>query len=216
MAVRVYRDQALGVSLVSLGLFLLLSTILLGLTFFAFSPLFASSASFYVRIYLWLLLAMYWIDSSMRASIDLDPLSRNSLHWNKLRYLLWALNFAGIGVFAGFLILTGDYRFFDNPSPGLASTIIAELSLMPFFVTSISGTMALPIGAFRSRDRNFKRQLQWFALALFFFVGLDYIASLVANNSPAQGTIYSASFLLMGYCLYRSAHALVPLSRIPR
>ncbi len=210
MAVSLYRNQALGVSLVTLGVFSISITNILILFIFSNVPFLTSSAGFSIRFYPWILLTFFWIDSSMRASQDMDPLSRDSLHWRKVRYALWALNFAGVGVFMGFLIVTGNYGFFDNPSPNL----VYGLSVMPYIVTPLSGVVALSVGALRSRDRNFRRQLQWFALSLLLLFGLSVLANLVPNNSPIQNDIYGVSFLTVGYCLYRSARSLVPLNKI--
>jgi hypothetical protein len=201
MAVRLYRNQALGMSLVSLGLFTIL--IVNVISQFSGAPVLASSSSFLFRADLSGLLIFFWVDSSMRAGQDTDPLSRDPLRWSKLRYVLWGLIIAGMGVFVGFLALTGDYRFFDSPPPGLASGIIAGSAGVPFVLPLIVGIVALPVAAVRSKDRSFRRQLQWFALAL-----------LPITLGSATG-LFGEGFLVTAYCFYRSTRALVPLSRIP-
>jgi hypothetical protein len=213
LAVGIYRSQALGMSLLSLGLLSLLVTNITGSVYLN-SPVLASNASFLFRSYALSLLILFWVDSSMRASRDLDPLSRDSLHWGTARYVAWALSLVGIAGTVGFLIVTGNYGFYDNPPPGLGSDAIQLMSLLPYFVTPIAGFVALPIGALRSKDKSFKRQLQWFALALLFLFVFSSIAGLVPNNSLLQNDFYGLTFLFVAYCLYRSVRALVPLNSI--
>jgi hypothetical protein len=209
MAVRLYRNQALGVSLVSLGLLSII--VFLGVS----GTTKLSGAIYFVLLDPWILLTFFWIDSSMRASQDLDPLSRDSLHWRKVRYPLWALNFVGVGVLVGFLIVTGNYGFLDNPSTGVVSGFIMWLSVAPYIVTASSGAVALPVGALRSRDRNFRRQLQWFALSLLAILGFSLLGSFFfLIGSPIQIGFYFVSYQTTAFCLYRSARSLVPLNKI--
>jgi len=210
MALRLYRNQALSVSLVSVGMISLLFYIGLASTLGVLTP-----QGFFAGVDPWILLTFFWIDSSMRASQDMDPLSRDSLHWSKVRYPLWALNFVGVGVLMGFLIVTGNYEYINNPQAGVvAPSIIQDLALAPFIVTPLSGVAALPISALRSKDRNFRRQLQWFALSLLALLGFDALGTHFPLNSPIQLDFYTVSLLTTAYCLYRSARSLVPLNKI--
>jgi hypothetical protein len=214
LAVRLYRDQALGVSLVSLGIFSVFVVNIFSTMVFPDVPALASSTSFQTRFYLWILLTMFWIDTSMRASRDMDPLSRDSLHWSKVRYNVWGLNFLGIAVFALYLAATGNYALLDNTPSNAPQAVIGFVVNMPLFATFISGVIALPIGAIRSKDRSFRGQLLWFSLSLLSFFVFSVLAADAPDGSALQNGYYGLGFLLLGYCLYRSAHSLVPLNRM--
>lgn len=214
LAVNIYRNQALGISLVSFAYIIQLIGNYLSLTTFADNPFISSSAAFGLRYTLVLLLTFYWIDASIRASQDSDPLSRDTLLWSRVRYVLWTINIAGPAIFIGFLLLTGDYHIMDNQSAGLLTAIISTLAIVPLFVTFVSGIISLPFAAARSKDRNLRRQIEWFALSnLFLLLVLNILPGLLPNNSVAQGVSQFLGFLLGGYCLYRSAFALVPLNQ---
>ncbi len=214
LAVPVYRNQAFGITLVSVGYIVQLIGNYLSLTTFASNPIISSNAAFGLRYTLVLLLTFYWIDASMRASQDTDPLSRDTLLWSKVRYVLWSINVTIPAIFIGFLLLTGNYQLTDSISGGLLVDVIGTLSVVPLVVTFVSGIVSLPFAAARSKDRNLRRQIEWFALSnLFLFLVLNVLPGLLPNNSVAQGMSQFLGLLLGGYCLYRSALALVPLNR---
>jgi amino acid transporter len=162
-----------------------------------------------------MLLTFYFIDASMRSGRDMDPLSRDSLRWTKLRYVLWAVNILGTIAVPVFFLINPNPAAYDSANPGLSPvSIIVLLSVLPFLVTYITAVVSLPIVAMRSKDPGFRRQLEWFALSsAFLFIILNLVPSSLPNNSPLQGYFQFWGFLIGGYSLYRSARALVPLNR---
>lgn len=88
LPVRIYRNQALGIGLVAFGWILIFIDNILfnGEIFTAYIPFFIINVSV-------LILLFYFIDASILAGRRSDPLLRDTLHWRKLRIVLWILNF---------------------------------------------------------------------------------------------------------------------------
>jgi hypothetical protein len=208
----IYRSQALGITLVSFAFIVQFVGNFFSLTVFATNQ-FLSIAGFALRADLLYLVTFYWIDSSMRTIRDTDPLSRDTLSWSKLRYLLWAANIASIAIY--YALAFGDFQFLASPPAGIPSTMLVVLFPIPLVATFVPAIVVLPIGAARSKDKTLRSQLYWFALTAFiFFVG-NIIAGAISSNFW-EGISYGVGFVLGGYCLYRSARALVPLNKFPQ
>jgi hypothetical protein len=219
LAVWLYRNQALGISLFGVGYFLFQ---MIGL--FAIenlnNPFVSNGNTFFATAIILVILAFYLVDSSMRASQDSDPLSRDSLHWSKLRYMLWALNIVGvIALFSALaeILATGNYSILSSPT-GLFQGIVSFLASLPIFVTSFSAIVSLPVAAKRSKDKSLRRQLVWFALSVLTFlfpsfILTSFVPSIVAS-AQLTGYIQGLGFTVGSYCLYKSARALVPLNRV--
>jgi len=202
----IYRNQAFGIILVSLAYLVELVGNLLTITVFANNQ-YLYHVSFPLRFDFLALMTFYWIDSSMRTVHDVDPLSRDTLWWSKLRYVFWALIIFSVG---GTCILAAVfYQYFINPPAGALAAILSFL-LIPalILVTYVPGIIGLPIGAIRSKDKYLRNQLIWFALSSFFLIVLAGVASIIPN-------LPDVTFLLAGFCLYRSARSLVPLNKLP-
>ena len=212
----IYRNQALGISLICFAFIVELLGNLLTLRLLPNNSG-LSELSFLLRFYVLLMFTFYWIDNSMRTIHDIDPLSRDTLHWSKLRYVAWALSLACIGIISVYIAITaaitGNYQFLVTSTPGILPAIIMFLVPIPIYVYTACGVIALPIGALRSKDKNLQKQIAWFALANLFFFVLGVLATMLVSSSFLQNAIQAAGFPVGGYCLYRSARALVPLNQ---
>jgi len=199
LAVRIYRNHALGVGLVSLGWILI---------FFDF--VLVSSFNFVIFVVIQVLVSamfFFFIDTAVLDGRMSDPLLRDTIHWWRIRQWVWAI-FAAASVAS---IYIGAYY------EGLTG---ANLSVLPFWVSFIGaflevavvlivGIIALPITAARSRDPFLRKQLAWLA---------GFVAFLVAGSpvptSPAYAPLVFALQFAMAFCLYKSARSLVPLNRL--
>lgn len=199
LRVRVYRNHALGVGLVSLSWILI---------FFDYVLV----SSFNLIIFVVIQAAVtamffFFIDTAVLDGRMSDPLLRDTIHWRRIRLWIWAIfavaSVASICIVAYYAGLTGT-----------------SLSVLPFWVslvgsalevsiTLIIGIIALPITAARSRDPFLRKQLAWLAG----FVVL-LVASSPVPTSSAYGPVVFAFQLGMAFCLYKSARSLAPLNKI--
>lgn len=212
LVVRLYRNQALGVGMVALSVLLVVTlvTAIIYVTGQLNPGQIASPLVFFLFI-----LIFYWIDSSVLAARRSDPRLRDTLHWRRLRIVLW-----GVLIFAVSFILillafpeaTGSV-----PTPG-QSVLLLPLFLTTIYLPSIAGIVVIPVAARRSGDITFRRHLKWFggfAASLVLFLA----GSMLVGGGPPSSTFLGQvtieiGFTLGGYALYRSAKALVPLNRI--
>jgi hypothetical protein len=208
LAVRLYRNQALGVGLIAIGGEFVILFLGLTLTYDLqlllarkFSLLWYAGS---LSLIAFELVVFYYIDASILSSRKSDPLLRDTLGWRRLRILFWALLLCLI-VAAVFLPYSSFYTNF--------SLIGIELGFSPFFPSLISGAIILPIAAHRSKDPTLRKNLIWFAL----FVSGVFLSTLpftfLSNVLQEISGTYVLS-LFAAYFLYRSARALVPLTRL--
>ena len=228
LAVSLYRNQALGVGLVAFSFVLSLLSAIITATYFCPSSCQSSGGSFGEPIslpflYFFVLVLLYWVDSSMRAARRSDPLLRNSLHWSRVRIVAWVLT-------VGFIVLNSAYVLYLVIATGLPFDAVPNLpplfsiiELVPLYVPVALGATFLPLGTRRSGDRTLRRHLVWFGLfvllllaTLISFIGLSI--SVPSDLEALRHAIvnYSAFVALnvAGYFLYRSGRFLVPLHRI--
>lgn len=199
LAVRIYRNQALGVGLVSLGFILI---------FFDYVLVSSFNIVIFVAIQA-LVTAMFFffIDSAVLDGRMSDPLLRDTIHWRRIRLWVWgifvAASVASIYIVVYYAGLTGK-----------------NLSVLPFWVSFIGsalevvvviivGIVALPLTAIRTRDPYLRKQLAWLA---------GFVAFLAAGGpvptSSAYAPVVFALQFAMAFCLYKSARSLVPLNKI--
>jgi hypothetical protein len=202
LAVRLYRNQALGIGLVSATFALLVTTVYGNLSPTIFGDIFFPLAVLPSTV------TFYWVDASVLASRRTDPLLRDTIHWKSLRIALWLVLIVLIVVY--FSALT--YYFVT----GISSPIV-YVDLVIILIPLVSAAVAIPIISRRSRDMNFRRHLMWFALFGFSLFLPIVIGGILFPSS--QPTFNADSSILIGvtiggYCLYRSAKSLVPLNRI--
>jgi hypothetical protein len=228
LTVRLYRNQAFGLGLFSIVITLAAlpspligSSGILGSTWFLIGYTLVTSA-------FWLG-TVYFVDASVLATRRSDPLLRDTIHWSKVRYVLWAfqifnVSFILLGV--TFSAITGNTSLANQIMQGnngaftSAPAIIANL---PWGIAFGSFAVFIPV-AIRAKDPSLRRHFKWLAV-LTIVVGLLFIAMGIIGSysgeslfASAVGTLVGNSifFGIAGYCLYRSAKALVPLNRIPK
>ncbi len=196
LAVRIYRRQALGIGLVAIGFAIL--DLEQTVSIFDIAVLEDSGLLFIATLFIVFLILFYWIDASMISAKRSDPLLRDSLHWSKLRILIWIVLLAWTGT---------DILLF-----GLGIILTFEL-LVPLVLVPISGAVALSTAVRRSNDITFHKHLKWFAI---FTILLALIVPLTAPSTPSLAlSIAQFAFIFpAGYSLYRSARSLVPLNKI--
>jgi len=215
LTVKLYRNQALGIGLVGIGLAYfsygldglvsLLPTASLGnlgnsigfaLFFFTPLPLF------------------YWTSQSLQAARQSDPLERDQFHWSRVRIVLW------MAIFIALTIIV-VYDFLD-----------ISISSIPAFVELgvplVSAAILLPFARRRSSDITFRRHLKWFGLAaislllsivwLLLFASISgpcFLTKACLASAPLIAFISSGGqfilLLISGYFLYRSVRSIVPL-----
>jgi hypothetical protein len=198
LVVKIYRNQALGIGVVALGWILnLFNNIVFNAGIItAYIPFFIINNAI-------LILLFYFIDASVLAGRRSDPLLRDTLHWQKLRILLWILNFAVAAIIdlvvIYFQITTGNEPQFLLVYGGF---------LIVYLMEPVS-LVALAVTAVRSKDKLLHAQVAWFGA----FLAAELVIvdiSRVANSNV--GLVIG--LLLGGYCLFRSAKSLVPLNKL--
>jgi len=193
LSVGAYRNQALGVGLVALAwILLLLDYAVLGATH-DYGP-------FSGVVGLVMIMLFYWVDSSVLAARRSDPLLRDTLKWRWLRVVIWVLIVSATVVAASlasyYQITTGiEPQFMYGQGYGFG------VGYLPATIVVIAGIVALPISAYRTKDRFLRRSLEWFGA---FVVILPIVG---ATTVPIETF---AALTVAGYCLYRSARSLVP------
>ena len=209
LAIRVYRKAAFGVALIAtlLALTEVVNTVSAYLVYG--SPFEAIGQGGYGIFFLLLAALFYYVDASVLASRRSDPRVRNTLHWSKLRILLW------IGTLpAAVLVVVANVIMLVTTGPNISGPPPASLAIILFsglFIPPISGAIVLPIASRRTADQSLRKQLKWFAL----FAASIFVFNLFLTNSvPSQPLALLLNYLgsaLGAYCLYRSVSALAPI-----
>lgn len=205
LPVRLYRRQAIGMGLVTIILVVdLIGSTLSAQTKFV-GPIPIQVMGDFYSIFIGI---FYWIDASVRAARLTDPLLRDTLHWSRLRIAFWAYDLLVTAVFIP-LVLAGQI----NPAGGLA---LVAAFLSPGFILSFAGIVVLPIASHRSKDKIFRKHLNWFGLfvvvALAVVLGGGLISVVLPPLTGSQSNLVEFPFVAFaGYFLYRSARSLVPL-----
>jgi len=206
LAVRLYRNQALGVGLVaaSVSIASLYGT---GFYFYGGPPEIG-----FALVQLATVTLYYWTDASVRAARRVDPLLRDTFHWSRLRLLLSAL----IIVALIYVWASVTYDVLNGYTVGATPTgvVLTILVYVPVSVPLIAAAAVLPIVGLRSKDPVLRRHLLWFGL---FAVSLGVIT--VGLGSQLANPLWALlaedlGVVVGGYCLYRSARSLVPLNKL--
>jgi hypothetical protein len=158
---------------------------------------------------------LLWIDSTEKVSRKSDPYERDSLHWSKVRYVVFSVVIASAVL--SLLFAPVVLAFFGSyvPTVSLFANVVGNL---PFFVTVLAGVTVLPLGAIRSRDTTLRRHILW--LAAFFAAVVALLIESVASSilfpgSTGPNSAYGLAFIvgifyIFSYCLYKSARSLAP------
>jgi len=196
LAVRLYRNQALGIGLGSSG-FALLNVA------FVFNVSFGFGAILSLLPFIFF---FYWIDSSVSAARRSDPHLRDVLRWRQMRVLLWPLVlFSYVSLYP---ILTVN-RQFQTCLP-VCRSYVDVLFFVPIFVILASGALYLPMSAKRSKDTTLRKHFAWFGL----FTLCLLAAALFSIILYPDFLLSTIAFIAGGYCLYRSAISLVPFKTL--
>lgn len=201
---RLYRNRALWVGAVGTFLALLvLSDIIIGslnsvdpyLSLFQFSIGYLGAA-----------LTFAWVDTTLILARKSDPLQRNTLHWSKLRIVVWlGLTLAIAGGLASAILTRANY--FMTPTGPQGAFLYG-----PYGGYAIFSVPALIKSRGRAGDIVLRRHLRWLTL---FVVVLFFTSSLINNPSSSIPRTIGAFLLIVdAYCLYKAARSLAPLSHV--
>lgn len=208
LAVRIYRNQALGVGLISL------TWIIVFINYVVVSVQLGYVAYSIVDVLVWGNF-LYFIDASVLDGRQSDPLLRDTLHWRSIRPWVWVVFVAGA------LVSIPATAYYVNVTGGDFSTLnplVSNFLLSPYsWLVGLIGLVALPTTAARSKDPLLRRQLVWFSgfIVAIAAVGLgNYVSASAYAASSLPGYLLFAFLLVGGFCLYKSARSLVPLNRL--
>ncbi len=204
LAVRLYRNQALGVFLVAIAYFGYILTFNL-YNSLGFTSLAYTTAEVLFSFGFSPLLTFYWIDYSIRTARRSDPLLREVLHWKQLRIAFWVWVGAAFSLLVGVMIIA--------PSSGAPALPLFISILSPIFLAAICGLVFLPRAARMAGDKRFGKHLLWFGLFIFFILA-PLVSIFFIGGWPSLFT-FAISQTIGGFCLYRSIRWLVPLNRLP-
>lgn len=195
---RIYRSQALGMG----GVTIIFAILIVGVTFVPTAPSRPIAIAGFLTYYATFLGFYYWMDASIRAARLTDPLFRDTFHWSRLRIVFWVYD---IGALVFFLIVgtLGIFSFAGAPP------VVQLFVLGPLFIMIFSGVVVLPVGAHRSKDRELKRHLYWFAIYAAVVLGFVFVYGDFTPGLINLETVIVAA--AGGYLLYRSVTSLVPL-----
>jgi len=208
LAVRAYRNQALGIGLVTI----MLAIVFVGPSNSSSNPLLAVLET--LRLVLLFVFTFYWIDASVLTARRTDPLLRDTFRWRSVRFVPWFFV-----ILSALLLLVGSLlNQTGGPSVVSPSAVIVTIVVLAGYVGPfILGAILLPISARRSADPQFRKQLVWFGLflAVFFLIFARVLIPGIYGNNGIYLTLTGFPILAgSAYCLYRSVKALVPLNRI--
>jgi hypothetical protein len=203
LAVRLYRNQALGIGLITLAIWFTLATTSLNPT-----PLQLYTVFYQGSFVLLFIVLFYWIDASLLAFRRIDPLLRDTFHWSKLRFPLWTVNITLWGILfsiTGYAVISDDIGLMNQVNTSFNNPLLNFLLPFIVFIPIICAIIFLPTIAIRAKwDKPLRRHFAWFALFAVLLPG-------ILTNSVE---IEAVAILGVAIALYKSAKALVPLNRI--
>jgi hypothetical protein len=157
------------------------------------------------------LLLFYWVDTSILAARNTDPLYRDTFRWSRVRYAIWGVTAFSVA-FVTVASILNPYGPGANP-PTWLEAAFAILFFFPVYSAAISGVVVIPVAARRSMDSTLRKHLRWF----YVFLATQLILAGVvgqATGQQAESTFLDGVALLVGlYPLLQSAKTLVPLYR---
>jgi hypothetical protein len=150
-----------------------------------------------------------FLDSLLKVTRRSDPLLRDIIHWQQTRYIGWA----AVALTAAFNPL---YAFFPQSN---AVPILVDIFNAVIFVVGGAGVL---VGAPRIKDPVLKGNLKWIGLGLLCVIAVistDIVESAAGLSNYTVYYSYPALILglffgLTGYCFYRAARHLAPISRL--
>lgn len=214
LIVKLYRNQALGIGLVGIGLaFFTIAFAARGqflLRFTNFSTL-ADDIGFGILFFATLPL-FYWTDQSLQAARQSDPLERDQFHWSIVRRILWIVVLICLIGLVISVTAAGVQNCDCMVGP---QSLIIPATFANWGIPLASSAILLPFAWRRSNDITFRRHLKSFALSAILlglsFVWLFTFFLIISLNAYLSSGGQYILVLLSAYFLYRSARAIVPL-----
>jgi hypothetical protein len=210
LAVRVYKNQALGVGLLSIFFVYLLFLNTGGAAQGPYAPLIGLLELLFGLT--GFLGVMYFVDASVLASRRSDPLFRDTLHWSIVRYVVWTYEIFS----ASFTGLGTALSMIGGTSASLLQVVSFGFSIsfpLVFLVPIFSFLILIPV-AIRARDPYLRGHFEWLGLMAGSTLLLQISGAIPSSDFTVLVGIILTS--IGGYCLYKSARSLVPLNRTPR
>jgi hypothetical protein len=209
LPVKLYKNQARGISLVAVGLIVLSSAQIAGAAF-------GTPVGFPFIDFTWIVL-FYWIDASIQASRRSDPLLRDTFRWSLVRVAVWVLMVGSMAIilaFAAYQVVAEGVPLSATANLPFGGTQ-GTLGFLSYFLPIILGAIYLPIAALRSRDPTLRRHLERFGLFVLCFMIVILTFGLAFIIGAGWSSVAQSEILALGsFFLYRSARSLVPLNRI--
>ncbi len=196
---RLYRRQASWVA--GMGIyFVALSSFLTFAIFYSINTLYANVLGG-TLIGSGFIVIFAWMDSTIRVARLSDPLSRDTLHWSRLRYFL---AFVTVGGAVGSVITAINSGFSQ---------------VAPFGGALFFGALALLVSAARSGDVTLKKHLIWTGLCTLFLWLASQVEMPLSNiqllAQLSLSEVITYAFVAVGaYSLYKSARSLIPLGHL--
>ena len=202
LAVRLYRNQELALGFVTVFQLLDLTSHAVFIPLGYYLVYFVGEATVS-------LVTVYYIDASVLAGRMSDPLLRDTLRWRRLRKFLWP----GIVIYLLAIISAATYSQYSTG--GVPFFTLNAVGVLFNLAWGLIFVVAIPLTALRSKDPLLRKHLGWFTA----FIALGFILAPVGNGlvplpTLVGGLLTVGSLIAEGYCLYRSARALVPLNRV--
>lgn len=217
LAVPLYRRQAFGIAVIVLSLWFTIGVFVVVPTTW---PLAAYIVLTNYSFYFLFIVLFYWIDASILASRRSDPLLRDTLYWSRIRIPFWIANIIIWAIplcVIGYAAVVGDVSLMNELNSGTYPNtpvyqVLRIIYNLPILVL-LCGIIYLPAIAIRAKyDRSLRRHFLWFAPTA---IGLLLLFFGILGSVGTLGHLLSALvFVLVGYSLYRSAKALVPLNKV--
>jgi hypothetical protein len=207
IAGRIYRRQALGLSLVAIVYALNTVTSYYNSSGFDFYDLLGllSFPLAFITIF-------YWVDTSVLAARLTDPLLRDTLHWSKVRFLILTFDFSAlIFSFSYMIYLSLTTKVFPTSPP----FFLLAVYVTPAYVSVGPGAAVLLVAIRRTADRTLRRHLKWFG---FYLVFIFAFGGIIGNGLAVYSVVWSnlvggAANAAGAFFLYKSARSLIPLYR---
>ena len=214
LAGRLYRRQALWLDVFAAYFLTLPLVILLLNPNFPFGG--DPTVNFFggALYYLGYVVVFAWVDATIRVARLSDPLLRDTLHWKRLRNIVWALVALGTAEILGrslSVILTQTF-------PSVGENLLLLVAILAIVS---SGAPALVLSGLRSKDTTLRRHLRWFGLFVGVFIttnttGFALITfGLASVTQPYLAVVFPIS-VVAAYSFYRSARSLAPIGRLDR
>jgi hypothetical protein len=134
----------------------------------------------------------YTVDTFARVARHSDPLLRDTLHWSKVRGVVWAFDFLAAAYVVTLGLTTGQESI---------------AFILPIVIPLVTGVLLFSMNARRVGDRTLRRHLSWLGPSFL----LSFVGFFLAFGS---GQLSGLAWIVATFCLYRSAGSLAPLHQI--